>query len=903
MLLSRVIAPLAAAVFVFAAQPTFASPLDRVDEDDQEALEALAVYPEDKREDALEVATEADKLVDLQNLQEDSQDTFKDLLEPYSQDDQEQLFELSRYPDLVESISRGGPKSRGELESLAAKYPEDVRNAAVRQGSDHHKVVSRMHALLSDFDRRFDDLIDDLSPRKQEAFRSMLATPELLSLLAEHTNMTVILGDAFDRNPDDLRAALSDLNLEVAKRNAEEADDWKKTVDADPDLRRDYDSAAVDYRNDTGYDAYSGPSRPVVNVNISPYPYWVGYPWWYPVSYTYYDPWYWWYPRRSWGYCGYSYGPRVVFHGGPVYRPWFPSYHFTSWYFSGGHHHSRYPYLSDRFVSYYDRPIVINNHYNYVNVRKRVVRKFVYETDHVMPANYFKGKNRRDRVERFREFGKVAPEIEKVRAETRKKEFAGKGGKRPGRDFRIREQADEDKAAKAEVQKLVKKNPKNFPELAKVKQEEWEKPAPRRGGKNRVVDESPTFDSGGKGKNRQGGGGNDNKKTTLDNPDSGGKGKGKDRVRDDTPTFEGSNKNKAKNKNDEPRVLEREGGGNKGKAKVKDQPTFDSGGGTKAKTKSREKASPTFQNPSNEGGGGGGGGGGKKKVRSDDDSPNDGGGSKTKTRHRETQTFDQPSGGGGGVVAAAAAAAETSSARSSGRTRRRSTRLPSTRRRSSAQSSLASTSRSRSRTRVGRRRRRRRRWQEQEGPRRRAAKRRRWRWRRWWRRRQAPPQQLESEEGGPAPFFRSRAGRCPGRSGRPARRTRGTPRRVARGDAPPRGAPGTRSSRSHRARPRSTTARERPARRPRRRAAFRGRSGCAPIDRDRARRARCAPRGSPGGAKRPSGAGRSRRRRPRARGARRPARRPVRGARRRRPPERRRPRSARYRSRAQPGRA
>ena len=80
MWLSRVIAPFAAGLIALAAAlPSFANPLDRVDEDDQEALEALVVYPEDKREDALEVATEADILVDIQKLQEDSQDTFKDL--------------------------------------------------------------------------------------------------------------------------------------------------------------------------------------------------------------------------------------------------------------------------------------------------------------------------------------------------------------------------------------------------------------------------------------------------------------------------------------------------------------------------------------------------------------------------------------------------------------------------------------------------------------------------------------------------------------------------------------------------------------------------------------------------------------------------------------------------------
>ena len=394
-----------------------------------------------------------------------------------------------------------------------------MRDAVVRQGGERYKVVARMHALLEDFDHRFGTLIDDLPPQKQSAFRGLLGTPELLSLMTEHTQMTVLLGDAFERDPGEVRDALADLNLEVARRNADEADDWKKTVDADPDLRRDYDAAAQDYHRDTGYDAYQ-PST-VVNVSVNPYPYWFGYPWWYPVSYTYYDPWYWWYPRRAWGNCGYGFGPRVAFFGGgPFWRPYYPSYGFTSWYFSYGHHHDRYPYLSDRYVSYYQRPVVVNNYYHY-NVRRRTVNKFVHETNHVMPAGYFGGKNRKDRVERFREYGKLAPQIEKVRGETRRKEFEKERGKRPGHDFTIQETGREDRASREEVKKLVAKNPKQFPELAKVKKEDWDRPVERdrdrgKGGKG-----------SGSGVSHEDAGKRDKAAPSLGGPTGGDKGKGK----------------------------------------------------------------------------------------------------------------------------------------------------------------------------------------------------------------------------------------------------------------------------------------------------------------------------------------------------------------------------------------
>ncbi len=566
------------------ARGAAASVLEDIDEDDREAVEALALYPEDVRDNALRAATEPGVLERLQALQDDSQDEFRELLDPYSQDDQEQLFELSRYPDLIDDIARGGKKSRSELATIAARYPEDVREAAVRQGSERHHVVSRMSALLEDFDQRFDGLVEDLSPSDRDAFRALLRTPELLSLLSEHMNMTVVLGKAYEDDPAEARGALSDLNLEVARRNAEEADDWKRSVDSDPDLRRDYEAASADYQRDTGYSAYQGP-RTVVNVSFNPYPYWFGYPWWYPVSYTYYDPWYWWYPRRSWGHCGYSYGPRVAFYGGPIWRPWYPTYHFSSWYFSHGHHHARYPYFSDHFVSYYQRPVVVKNvyNYNYYNLRGRSVKKFVHHADRVMPARFMAGKNRKERVERFREYGKLAPEIERVERDARRKEFARERGKRPGKDFRIGQGEDRgEDAARSEVQKIVAKNPKQYPELSKVDKKSWER---RDRGKDAEDAQGAARDRGKRGDETGVGGeaGKGGKDRALEGP----KGSG-DRDRGDKARPAPGGGDRDDRQRDRAKGKEKEGGAA--------SPGPDTGTVQREREKSK-KARPTFDRP------------------------------------------------------------------------------------------------------------------------------------------------------------------------------------------------------------------------------------------------------------------------------------------------------------------
>jgi hypothetical protein len=572
---------LAALLLVLIAGPgaARANPLDAIS--DRDTLEALALYPEDVRGSALEASTQAATLVELDKLQRDSQDAFRTLLDPYDQDAQQQLFDLSRYPDLVAEIGTGGPKSRSELEAIASRYPETIREAAVRQGTEHRAVVARMHALLADFDGRFNGLVADLPPAKQEAFRSLLATPELLSLLTGHMQTTVLLGDAYDRDPGGVRAGLADLNLEVARRNAEEAKDWQKSVDSDPQLKSDYQQAARDYQQQTGYSAYQAPTTTVVNVNVNPYPYWFGYPWWYPVTYSYYDPWYWWYPRSVWGGCGYSFGPRVVVWGGPVWRPWFPTFGFTSWYFSYGVHHARYPYLTDRFVSYYDRPVVVDKHVH-VDIHKTVVKKFVYDTNVVLPAHHLGAGDRKVRIARYREYGKLAPEIEQARLKVRKQDLARAKGHHVAADFARQERHSEDLAVRDAVRRHVEKNPQDFPELAKTDKKAW---------------------SHGEREGGAGGGGGKNGKSGAKQ----GGAAAAPSLKAPTPTSGGH------------------GGGTSGKG-------GGSGGGHRA-------ATPSFEPPAGTSGSGGKGGG--AKAHSGDKAPSD----KTSSR-KATPSFEAPSGGG-----------------------------------------------------------------------------------------------------------------------------------------------------------------------------------------------------------------------------------------------------------------
>ncbi len=391
-----------------------ASPLADLDSDDRAVVEAFSLYDPALRRDALEAVGEADVFGALVRQQERSSATFRRLLEPYDRQVQEDLFELARYPELVAEIVEAGPKSQGQLEAIAVRYPDDVAAAAVRIGRDYWKVIARTDALLRDESAAFESSIAHLPERKRNAFRSLVAAPDLLALLAENTGVAVLLGDAFEREPDEVLAWLDELQREVSERGSEDARELAQAVDSDEELADEITASTDAYQDATGNSAYAlSPARYTqVSVNVSPFPYWVGFPWWYASTYAYYDPWYFWYPRISWSFGGVYFGPRFYASFG---FGW-PHGAFWGWYFHTPRHHHYYPRLTHHLVYRHARHFGYRSRYyrqhdrhryqrRYAGSGRHAVDRFVRDTEGSMPRGFLRDDGRR--VERFREYGRL----------------------------------------------------------------------------------------------------------------------------------------------------------------------------------------------------------------------------------------------------------------------------------------------------------------------------------------------------------------------------------------------------------------------------------------------------------------------------------------------------------------
>jgi hypothetical protein len=324
-------------------------PLQAVRDEDRGALEVLALYQEPLRTALLEVARRPQTLIALERLQGETRKGFRELIEPLPEEERDQLWELVRYPALVESLAGAEGKTPREIEELAREHPEEIRAAALAVSRDHPDLLREIQRLQAGFEAEFETLVRGLDEDGQAAFRAALAHPELLEILSAHMHLSVLLGGAWERDPQGLERALASLANEVAARTASAREDWIRSLEGDPEARAEFEQAAEAYAEAEEID-YADETRTREETRVAllvyPYPYWFGFPGAYYGFYYGFYPYagYWWYPYHH-HHFGFYYGPRhrIVVYG-------FPSHYFLSWYFGSGSHHEHYPHLSRHFA-------------------------------------------------------------------------------------------------------------------------------------------------------------------------------------------------------------------------------------------------------------------------------------------------------------------------------------------------------------------------------------------------------------------------------------------------------------------------------------------------------------------------------------------------------------------------
>jgi len=366
---------------------------DNLNETDREALDALVLYPGDVREAILIAGTKPEVLVRMERLQQESQGNFEAALQTLTQEDQEAIWELTRYGGLIESMTRSGRASSAELQRIAAGYDEAIRPKILDQGQRNFNALQAVYATQQQAEQSYTSLLNPYSGEVRAAFNKLIAMPEVLEILSSHLNLTVLVSDLYSRDPAGVSAHLDALAVEAAARQQEALADWQEQLESDPQMRSELESAAALYAEEQGWsdDEYTlPPPEPTVQVEVryvyEPYPYWFGYPYWRPYRS--------WYPYPWWYDWGFYYGPRgsLVVFGMPTYTFW-------GWYYGNPYRHYYYPYLTNGCVTYY------NTHRRTGVALNGPTRDFIRRSESVAGKGWLEQSE--GRVNKIRDYGKL----------------------------------------------------------------------------------------------------------------------------------------------------------------------------------------------------------------------------------------------------------------------------------------------------------------------------------------------------------------------------------------------------------------------------------------------------------------------------------------------------------------
>ena len=333
--------------------------LQMIDED-RTTVDAIAGYDENVQRDILQVAQTPEVLNQIEELQNRSKNQFRAIIDDYDRDAQAAFYEMARYPNLISDLVKEGKPTNSEVNQIVLNYPEDIHETAKKYARMYFEVLLRIDQLNSEIDGAFQSYLEPYDPETRESVNTLLAYPEIVSILVEDKDFTTLLGAVYSEDPNWIEGNLNRISKELAEQNKEDLDAYKNQIQNDPEAYNEMLEASDKYAQENNEARYESSSDPIVNVRIiNSYPYWFGYPYWYSDPY--------WRPRPIYYHTGFyrnNYG-NVVFVG-------LPSYHFMHW--QTYNHPTLFPHLSYNYYSYYennyanryrnsDRPIHRNGFY------------------------------------------------------------------------------------------------------------------------------------------------------------------------------------------------------------------------------------------------------------------------------------------------------------------------------------------------------------------------------------------------------------------------------------------------------------------------------------------------------------------------------------------------------------
>ncbi|MDP6978611.1 MAG: hypothetical protein QF570_08410 [Myxococcota bacterium] len=300
---------------------------DGLDGDESEALDTLVLADASLRDAILDASLHPDVLSTVAGIQEESSAAFRRRLDAESRTTQKDVWELSRYPELVDEIVLGGRPTRGAIDEIVAPYPERIREIARGLALHHFAVVRDTAQIREVAERESRRALQRLPLTAQASFEALFERPDLLAAMVREPRVVERVASLAREDTWNARSVLDrEHELRSAARE-HEIEDWRETIENDPEAEVELRDSAERFAEEEGYDDPGGTTTERVEVHHyyhHPYPWWFGPPHWRVGLH--------WYPHRThWGFHV-TIGGAIIIHD-------VPSPTFSYWHYRRPHSH------------------------------------------------------------------------------------------------------------------------------------------------------------------------------------------------------------------------------------------------------------------------------------------------------------------------------------------------------------------------------------------------------------------------------------------------------------------------------------------------------------------------------------------------------------------------------------
>lgn len=248
------------------------------------SIEAMALYPAATRNAILTAIQYPQTLQQIADLQKYSSAQFQQLIAPLPRKTQEEVWEMVKYPKLVEDLAVG---EKGNMKN----YTKEVQSSAEALFKQQPQLFTQIAKIDDKPNQDFAALIQKLPANAQAAFQHLLQNSDVLLALGAYLKLkdhpsTAMLQASIQK----LSAGLSAANQPVEKKLAAAPGDDPQAMAA---LQKQKDQMDNELNKQIDQDPYP-PGARQMNVNYDPYPFVTGVPGFYTYPYWFGWPgWYW----------------------------------------------------------------------------------------------------------------------------------------------------------------------------------------------------------------------------------------------------------------------------------------------------------------------------------------------------------------------------------------------------------------------------------------------------------------------------------------------------------------------------------------------------------------------------------------------------------------------------------